>query len=74
MPPTKLGVFYEILGRKRHKKCLSVLQEVIYKTDVAGAVLQPPSLLINSLIQSVSHPFPPSLQNTFPSKPFELRT
>ena len=39
------------------------ISHVINRPSVAGAVLQSPSLLIHSFINSVSHPFPPNLHN-----------
>ena len=47
---------------------------IFNRPGVAGAVLKSPLLLINSFSQSVSHPFPPNLQDTFTSKPYELGT
>ena len=41
---------------------------IINRPGVAGAVLQSPPLLIDS----VSQPFPPNLQNTINHKPKEL--
>ena len=41
---------------------------IFRRPDVAGALLQSPSLLIHLFIKSVSDP----LQNTFNSKPYEL--
>ena len=52
------------------KKCYSAL--IFNRPGVAGAVLQSPSLLINSFIESVSHPFPPNLQNNITPKSKEL--
>ena len=41
-----------------------VLITIIFnRPGLAGAVLQTPFPLINSLFHSLSHPFPPNLQN-----------
>ena len=44
------------------------------RPGVAKAVLKTPSSLIHSFINSVSHPFPPNLQNIITPKPSELGT
>ena len=43
--------------------------EVINRPGLAGAVLQTPSSLINSVSESVSQPFPPNLQDIINHKP-----
>ena len=47
-----------------------LVSQVINRHGVAGAVLQTPS----SLIDRLSDPFPPNLQNTINHKPLELGT
>ena len=46
--------------------------KIINRPREAGAVLRTPLSLINSLIQTQSHPFPPNLQNII--NPLELGT
>ena len=53
---------------------ISIISYLFTRTGVAGAALQTASSLIHSLIQSVSDPFPPNLQDTFNTKPYELGT
>ena len=42
------------------------------RPGVSGAVLQTPSSFIDSLIKSLSHSFPPHLQDIINPKPLEL--
>ena len=50
------------------------LCQVITRPGVAGAVLLTPMSLINSLINGVSNPIPPDIQNTINLKPSKLGT
>ena len=45
-----------------------------YRCGVVGAVLQTPPTLVNSLINRVTAPFPPNLQNTINPTPLKLGT
>ena len=47
--------------------CTAVM--IFNRRGVAGAVLQSPASLIDSLIHSFSNPFPPNLQNIITPKP-----
>ena len=51
---------------------ISLSPDIINRPGVARAVLQSASWLIHSLIQSLSQPFPPNLQNIINHKPEEL--
>ena len=50
------------------------MADVVNRPGVAGAVLQTPSSLINSLIDSLTDPFPQNLQNIITPEPLELGT
>ena len=60
----KISIFYNFYLYKPH------LAEVINRPAVSGAVLKTPS----SIIEQLTHPFPPNLQNIITPKLLEQET